>query len=68
MMAEWTDLTLECLPADDEGNAVISPTGEPGDVYFTLIGCGPNETQNAIAARIVALWNAALAEQHGEGE
>lgn len=44
------------------GNCVISPTDDSDGAYFTLIGGGSNEEQNALAAEIVARFNAAAAE------
>lgn len=47
---------LTFVEAGDHGNCCISPEGDSG-VYFTLIGCGSDEEQNAIAAEICAAVN-----------
>lgn len=63
-MAEQTkikSIRLEYAPTDSESNAIIYPSDpeQAREVYFTLIGAGPAALHDAIAARIVELWNAA---------
>lgn len=50
---------LRYAPADRAtGNAVIAPAGDPEGDWFTLIGGGPEDQQNALCEVIVGAVNA----------
>lgn len=51
-------LTLKFLPASTEGNALLSPSEEYVEAYFTLIGGGMDADQNAMGQRIAEAVNA----------
>lgn len=63
MTTDKAMVTVEFVPAGEHGNAIIAPTDDYAGAYFTLIGSGPDDGQNALGERLTSAINAAALAQ-----